>query len=336
MIGEIYLSSNHLASGSVLYTPVVYARFHAGRARHGLAPTRSGQTLGPAKRSMCPNVGATHRVALAHSCQHARSWPRQTNREAVPRGDGHRRLGRGNASPLRGPAKRPMCPNVGATHRVALDHSCQHARSWLRQTNREAVPRGGGRSPMRARQCLAPTRSGQTLHVSQRRGDPPGRPRSFMPTRSFMAATNKSRGSAPGRWASPIRARQCLAPTRSGQTLHVSQRRGDPPGRPRSFMPTRSFMAATNKSRGNASGWWATPDEGEACLAPTRSGQTPHVSQRRGDPPGRPRSFMPTRSFMAGTNKSRGSAPGRWATRDEGEAWPRPYAVRTNAPCVPT
>ena len=32
------------------------------------------------------------------------------------------------------------------------------------------------------------------------------------------------------------------------------------------------------------------------------------VSRRRGDPLGRPRSFMPTRSFMPGTNKSRGMA----------------------------
>ena len=35
---------------------------------------------------------------------------------------------------------------VGATHWVALGHPCQRARSWLGQSNREAVPRGGGRS----------------------------------------------------------------------------------------------------------------------------------------------------------------------------------------------
>ena len=46
------------------------------------------------------------------------------------------------------------------------------------------------------------------------------------------------------------------------------------------------------------------------CLAPTRSGQKPHVCQCRGDPLGRPRSFMPTRLFMAGTNKSRGMPRG--------------------------
>ena len=34
---------------------------------------------------------------------------------------------------------------VGATHWVALGHSCQRARSRLGQTNREAVPRDGGR-----------------------------------------------------------------------------------------------------------------------------------------------------------------------------------------------
>ena len=45
---------------------------------------------------------------------------------------------------------------------------------------------------------------------------------------------------------------------------------------------------------------------GRGTASPPRSGQKPHVSQRRGDPLGRPRSFMPTRLFMAGTNKSRG------------------------------
>ena len=173
-----------------------------------------------------------------------------------------------------------------------------------------------GHRRMRARQCLAPTRSGQKPHVCQRRGDPLGRPRSFMPTRSFMAGTNKSRGSASemvgdaGRRR--MRARQCLAPTRSGQKPHVCQRRGDPLGRPRSFMPTRLFTAGTNKSRGMASVMAGAAGRrrmrARQCLAPTRSGQKPHVCQRRGDPLGRPRSFMPTRSFMDGTNKSRGMA----------------------------
>ena len=165
---------------------------------------------------MCPNVGATHWVALGHSCQRARSRLGQTNREAVPRAVGgagrhscqraRSRLGQTNREAVPAPrarqclaptrAKSSMCPNVGATHWVALGHSCQRARSRPGQTNREAVPRSGGRARrrMRARQCLAPTRSGQKLHVSQRRGDPLGRPRSFMPTRSFTAGTNKSRG----------------------------------------------------------------------------------------------------------------------------------------------
>ena len=213
MIGEIYLSSNHLASGSVLYTPVVYTSrgdplgrprsfmptrsFMAAtnKSRGNAPPPRSGQTLHVSQR-----VGATHRVALGHSCQHARSCPGQTNREAMPRpyavrpnapcvptrrGDPPGRprsfmptrsfmsatnKSRGSASGWwaprdegeavprpHGPAKRSMCPNVGATHRVALGHSCQRARSWPGQSNREAWPRGGGRRGIRARQCLAPT-----------------------------------------------------------------------------------------------------------------------------------------------------------------------------------
>ena len=145
-----------------------------------------------------------------------------------------------------------------------------------RRIGRGSASRGGRRKapPGRARRCLAPTRSGQKLHVSQRRGDPLGRPRPFMPTRSFMAGTNKSRGDASGGGRPrppPDRARQCLAPTRSGQKLHVSQRRGDPLGRPRSFMPTRSFTAGTNKSRGGASRGGrrgAPPDTGEAVPRP--------------------------------------------------------------------
>ena len=227
-----------------------------------------------------------------------------------------------------------------------------------------------GRRRIRARRA-SPPGSGQKPHVSQRRGDPLGRPRPFMPTRLFMAGTNKSRGSASvmegdaGRRR--MRARQCLAPTRSGQKPHVSQRRGDPLGRPRPFMPTRSFMTGTNKSRGVPRRWlaqrgvaglgrgmprphgpakspmcpnvgathwvalghscqracsWLGQTNREACLgvvgdagrrrmrarraSPPRSRQKLHVSQRRGDPLGRPRSFMPTRLFMAGTNKSRG------------------------------
>ena len=118
-----------------------------------------------------------------------------------------------------------------------------------------------GRRRIRARRA-SPPRSGQKLHVAQRRGDPLGRPRSFMPTRSFTAGTNKSRGvprmvGAAGRRR--IRARpnvprpRSFMPTRPAKQIArhaVCQRRGDPLGRPRSFMPTRSFMAGTNKSRG--------------------------------------------------------------------------------------
>ena len=223
MIGEIYLSSDHLASGSGLYTPVVYTRFHAGRAR----------------------------------------------------------------------------------------------------------------------QCLAPTRSGQTLHVSHRRGDPPGRPRSFMPTRSFTAGTNKSRGNAP--------------PPRSGQNLHVSQRRGDPPGRPRSFMPTRSFIAATIKSRGMASplrgpakrsmcpnvGATHRVALGHSCQhARSRPGQTNREAMPRPHGPAKT-SMCPnvgaTHRVALGHSCQHARSWPRQSNREaEGEAMPRPYAVRPNAPCVPS
>ena len=132
---------------------------------------------------------------------------------------------RGNASEVVGDAGRrgmrarqclapTLCPNVGATHWVALGHSCQQARSRPGQTNREAVPRGGGRRG-----------------ASPDEGEAVPRPRSFMPTRSFMAGTNNSRGSASevvgdaGRRR--MRARQCLAlghscqraRSRPGQTI---------------------------------------------------------------------------------------------------------------------
>ena len=45
-----------------------------------------------------------------------------------------------------------------------------------------------------------------------------------------------------------------------------------------------------------------------------RGGGRRGASPDKGDPVGRPRSFIPTRSFMAGTNKSRSMASGRWAT----------------------
>ena len=183
------------------------------RARQCLAPTRSGQKLHVSQRRGDP-------LGRPRPFMPTRSFMAGTNKSRgihVPRDPlgrpggfmagtnaGRRRIGRGSASPLRGPAKSSMCANVGATHWVALGHSCQRARSWLGQTNREAclgMVGGAGRRRIRARQCLAPTRSGQKLHVSQRRGDPLGRPRSFMPARSFMAGTNKSRGMASGWWA---------------------------------------------------------------------------------------------------------------------------------------
>ena len=157
---------------------------------------------------------------------------------------------------------------------VALGHSCQRARSWPGQTIREAVPRGGGRRGAWPDEGEAVPR-------------PYGRPRSFMPTRSFTAGTNNSRGMASGWWAA------------RGEGEAVPR----PYGRPRSFMPmqARSRLGQTIREAWPRSGGrrGASPDEGEAVPRPY----------------GRPRSFMPTRSFMAGTNKSRGMAPGRWAAR---------------------
>ena len=212
----------------------------------------------------------------------------------------------GRASPPRSGQTLHVSQRVGATHRVALGHSCQHARSCPRQSNRKAGPR-------------------PTVQVAL--------------GHSVHARDNQI-------------ARQCLAPTVRPKPPCVPTRRGDPLGRPRSFMPTRSFMPGTNKSQGRASGWWASPDEGEALprphgpakrsmcpnvgahgrggspsvihantlvhardnqiarqgLAPTVRPNAPCVPTRRGDPLGRPRSFMPTRSFMPATIKSQGTA----------------------------
>ena len=246
------------------------------RARQCLAPT------------MCPNVGATHWVALGHSRQRACSWLGQTNREAclgMVGVAGRRRI---RARQCLAPT---MCPNVGATHWVALGHSRQHARSWLGQTNREAWPRGGGRRRVRARQCLAPTMCpnvGATHWVALGH--------SCQRARSRLGQTNREavpRGGGRRR----VRARQCLAPTMCpnvGATHWVALGHSRQRARSRLGKTNREAWPRDGGRRG------ASPDKGEAVPRPY------YVSQRRGDPLGRPRSFMPTRSFMAGTNKSRG------------------------------
>ena len=92
--------------------------------------------------------------------------------------------------------------------------------------------------------------------VPTRRGDPLGRPRSFMPTRSFMPATIKSQGRASPH--GPGRPRSFMPPrsVHAKRSKQIASAGAPPPGRPR---PTRSFMPATK------------------CLAPT-------VPTRRGDP----------------------------------------------------
>ena len=154
------------------------------RARQCLAPT------------LCPNAGGTHWVALGRSCRGklVRARNKQIARRAleiVGGGGGRRMRARQCLAPT-------LCPNVGATHWVALGRSCRRARSCPEQTNREA---GLGNCGRRG----APPDEGEAVPrpyiVSQRRGDPLGRPRSFMPTRSFVLGTNKSRGGPGKLWA---------------------------------------------------------------------------------------------------------------------------------------
>ena len=124
-----------------------------------------------------------------------------------------------------------------------------------------------------------------------------------MPTRSFMAGTNNSRGNASevvgGAGRRGIRARQCLAPTlcpNVGATHWVA------PGHSRQRACSWLGQTIREACLGSGGRRGASRDKGEAVPRPYI------VSQRRGDPLGRPRSFTPTRLFMAGTNKSRGNA----------------------------
>ena len=251
-------------------------------AMRSIAPTRSGQKLHVSQRRGDP-------LGRPRSFMPTPSFMPGTNKSrGVPRGGGRRGASpdKGEAVPRpHGPAKRSMCPNVGATHRVALGHSCQHARSWPGQTNREAVPRGGGRrgaSPVKGEAVPRPTRSGQKLHVCQRRGDPLGRPRSFMPARSFMAGTNNSRGSASGRWAqrgaSPDKGEAVPrphGPAKSSMCPNVGATHWVALGH--SCQHARSWLGQTNREAGPRP--HGGPNAGRRrirarqCLAPTRSGQ---------------------------------------------------------------
>ena len=199
---------------------------------------------------------------------------------------------------------------VGATHWVALGRSCRRARSSSEQTNREA---GLGNCGRRG----APPGEGEAVPlpyiVSQRRGDPLGRPwsgRSCRRARSCSEQTNREAGLGNcGRsGARPDEGEAVPRP------YIVSQRGGDPLGRPwsgRSCRRARSCSEQTNREAGlgNCGRRGAPPDKGEAMPRPY------NVSPRRGDPLGRPWSFMPTRSFELGTNKSRGRPGKLWAAR---------------------
>ena len=175
-----------------------------------------------ARRCLAPTV------ALGHSCQRARSWlyvPRISSAQApVPRGGGRR-----EASPAR--ARQCLAPTV------ALGHSCQRARSWLGQTNREACLGAVGDSGARARRCLAPAVA--LGHSCQR-----ARSWFYVP-RISSAQTPVPRGGG-RRGASPVRARQCLAPT-SGYSASLAATR-----RNLSVLPR--ILASNTKSVRSSSG----------------------------------------------------------------------------------
>ena len=179
----------------------------SGGGRRKAPPDRARQCLAP---TLCPNVGATHWVALGRSCRRARSCSEQTNREAGLGNCGRRGAPPDRARQCLAPT---LCPNVGATHWVALGRSCRRARSCSEQTNREAMPRDGGRRgapPDRARQCLAPTlcpNVGATHWVALGRSCRRAR------SRSEQTYREAGLGNCGRRGAPPDRARQCLAPT---------------------------------------------------------------------------------------------------------------------------
>ena len=213
--------------------------------RRGAPPDEGEACLAP---TLCPNVGATHWVALGRSCRRARSCPEQTNREA-----GLGNCGRRGAPPDEGEAclAPTLCPNVGATHWVALGRSCRRARSCSEQTNREAGLGNCGRRgapPDEGEACLAPTlcpNVGATHWVALGR--------SCRRARSCPEQTNREAGLGNcGRRGAPPDEGEAVP-----RPYIVSQRRGDPLGRPRSFMPTRSFVPGTNKSRGGPGKLWA-------------------------------------------------------------------------------
>ena len=169
---------------------------HRLRARHGLAPTARRET-----QRHRDDRGQSLRANWFDACVAPTS---------VPIAQGLRMRAASRHRRFAGHAWR-----VGATHWVALGHSCQRARSRLGQTNREAVPRDGGRRGAEARHGLAPT------FVCARR------------------ETQRHRGPATNS-ACPPSTCQC-GPGMSAFVAHgvcaAETGMADPLGRPRSFMP---------------------------------------------------------------------------------------------------
>ena len=138
--GEAVPRPSVVGSPSVIHADALVRARNKQIARHageivggaGRRRMRARQCLAP---TLCPNVGATHWVALGRSCRRARSCSEQTNREAGLGNCGRRGRRRMRARQCLAPT---LCPNVGATHRVALGRSCRRARSCPEQTNREA------------------------------------------------------------------------------------------------------------------------------------------------------------------------------------------------------
>ena len=150
-------------------------------------------------------VGATHWVALRHSCRPRRSWPPRINggrRGAPPLRARVRDARRGDPLPLRHSCRprrsatdggRRGASAVGATHWVALRHSCQPRRSWPPRIN------GGrrGAPPLRHAMPVFAMPVGATHWVALRH--------SCRPRRSWPPRINGGRrGASPLRHAMPV------------------------------------------------------------------------------------------------------------------------------------
>ena len=167
------------------------ALVHGDSIRARASPPRWARSFaGHAKGEAVPRIAGYARSGtnvFARQCL-GHSWP--------PRGVHARdnQIARQGLAPTRSGQKLHVSQRVGATHWVALGHSCQRARSWPGQTIREAVPRNGGRrgaSPDKGEAVPRPY-AVRPNDVSQRRGDPLGRPRSFMPRPYLLGVCSDS------------------------------------------------------------------------------------------------------------------------------------------------